>query len=208
MDLSSSPDPVICSLIARKQAVDDELAILRQAFQAYLACDVQVDERPERAALAHYSMLDSSNCGCAVCKEWEQRRAEFVSASSLIPKGHKWTICGCADCRFVGRIQLNYLAASNRRDLLIEMAFHAHFHSRSGRAIMAWLDVELQKPQYTTNWMAQEFTRFPMERWLRKCEMALTSVLSGQVWIPAAGVTELLAPLGSSLAAIAEMHAG
>lgn len=146
-------------------------------------------------------MLDAPDCGCATCMEWEMRRAEFVATTSLVPKGHKWTVCACPACRFVGRIQLNYLAATNRRDLLIEMSYHARHHSSHPDIVMAWLDKEMRRPDYTVNWCAQEMSRFPVERWMKRCEMAVSGVVSGAVFRASAMTTDFLVSIGSSLVA-------
>jgi len=174
---------------------------------AYADRIVAEEIKPPVSPLEHYSMLDAE-CGCSTCMDWETRRAEFVEAVTLVPKGHKWTICACPDCRFVGRIQLNYLAATNRRDLMIEMSFHARYHSRHGREVMAWLDQEMRNPSYTTNWLAQELSRFPVERWIKRCEMAVSGFVSGAVFSASAGVTHLTSYLGSTLGAEVSGPAG
>lgn len=146
----------------------------RSLESSYVAESVSAEE--------HYGFDESADCGCAICADWTVRRAEFVSAASLIPKGHKWTVCGCDTCRFVGRFQMNYLAATNRRDLLIEMSFHARFHSLHGKHVMAWYHQEIQNPSYTDNWCAQEMSRYPVERWLTRCEMAVSGSVGGPVF--------------------------
>lgn len=194
-----SLDPAIRLLADRRHVLADRVAQLGAILTAYAAHTLAAEDRVAISPLEHYSMLDSPDCGCDTCADWEQRRVEFVEAANLVPKGHRWTICGCPDCRFVGRIQLNYLAATNRRDLLIEMSFHARYHSRHGSLIMAWLARELQNPTYTINWCAQEMSRYPLERWINRCEMAVSGVISGAVFLAAAGVTDYTAHLGSSL---------
>lgn len=153
------------------------------------------------SAEAHYGFDELVDCGCAICVEWTVRRAEFVSATSLIPKGHKWTVCGCDACRFVGRFQMNYLAAANRRDLLIEMSFHAWYHSLHGARVMEWYRQEIQNPVYSDNWMAQEFTRYPMERWLMKCNTALSGSVGGPVFQASARRLDYIERSSSSLTA-------
>ena len=135
-----------------------------------------------KAPLMHYTMLDDEECGCAVCDEWRLRRAELDAAMKIVPEGHRWSICACSDCRFVGRIHLNAVAASNVRDLLIEVAFHANWHSRHGQAVMDWFARELRSPRYTTRWCAYEIGRRPVGEWLAECEKALSPVLSGTVF--------------------------
>jgi hypothetical protein len=205
--LEDSLDPVIQRIVARRGELLAEMARTRAMLGIYMQQQRAPElERAPISPLEHYSMLDAPDCGCATCLEWEQRRAEFVSVVALVPPKHKWTICACPICRFVGRIQLNWLAAQNRRDLLIEMSFHARYHSHHGVEIMAWLKEEMKNPAYTVNWCAQEMTRFPMERWIRKCETAVSGIVSGAVFIDSSGVTHYEARLGSSL--IAETQVG
>lgn len=189
----------IRSFSHRRVEIVGELARIATVLTAWATHDRAAEGRPPMSPLVHYSMLDAPECGCVTCVEWETRRAEFVDAALLVPKGHKWTICGCPDCRFVGRIQLNYLAATNRRDLLIEMSFHARYHSRHGGAVMAWLEQEMRNPAYTVNWCAQEMSRFPLDRWIRRCEMAVSGAVSGVVFTESAGITRLESHIGSSL---------
>lgn len=203
-----SPDPVIRRIAARREMVLAEMQRVRAMLELYVQQQRQETVRSPVSPLEHYSMLDAPDCGCQTCIEWEQRRAEFVEVVALVPKGHKWTICACAICRFVGRIQLNWLAAQNRRDLLIEMSFHARYHSRHGVHVMAWLEQEMQNPSYTINWCAQEMTRFPMERWIRRCETAVSGLVSGAVFLDAAGVTGFESRIGSSLAAETQLGTG
>ena len=196
-------------MLDRRNALMARITSLYDALTAYaMHTPVQEDRLPV-SPLEHYSMLDAPDCGCGTCADWEQRRAEFVEAATLVPKDHKWTICACPDCRLVGRIQLNYLAATNRRDLLIEMSFHARYHSRHGALIMAWLANEMKNPAYTINWCAQEMSRYPLERWISRCEMAVSGLVSGTVFRATAGVTDFVSSLGSSLnAQIGSLSAG
>lgn len=189
----------------RRSWIVKEIEALGKSLVAYAKNAPLEDARPSMPPQEHYHILDAPTCGCSTCRDWEIRRAEFVDAVKLVPKGHKWTICGCQACRFVGRIQLNYLAATNRRDLLIEMAFHSRFHSRHGDLVMAWTVQELKNPAYTVNWCAQEMSRFPMERWLKRCEMAVSGIVSGAVFIDAAGVTEARSYMASTLGIEADL---
>jgi hypothetical protein len=198
-DPLDSPDPAVRYIAERRAYLLEEINRLGRSLVAYAKNVPEVDSRPPVSLQDHYAFLDAPECGCATCRDWELRRAEFVTASKLVPKGHKWTICGCHACRFVGRIQLNYLAATNRRDLVIEMSFHARYHSRHGGLVMSWVEREMQNPVYTVNWCAQEMSRFPMERWLKRCEMAVSGVVSGAVFIDAAGVTEATSYMASTL---------
>ena len=180
------------SLMIEMQQIADYLRMYAEQVQPTVS-------QPPISPQEHYSMLDEESCGCQSCVDWDLRRKEFVRATQLIPKGHKWTVCACTICRFVGRFQLNLLAAANRRELLIEMSFHARYHSRHGEIVMTWLEQEMQKPIYTVNWCAQEMSRYPMARWLKRCEMAVSGDVGGPVFITAAGVTEMFTPFASTL---------
>jgi hypothetical protein len=198
-----SPDTAIQYLI--KQYRD-----LRVNFEQLSACVMEygarppepvAEPRPTVSLQEHYSMLDQEDCGCAICMDWARRRGEFLRATKNIPDGHKWSICACNDCRFVGRFRLNLLAAANRRELLIEMSFHARFHSRHGAQVMDWIIKEMAKPGYTDNWCAQEMNRLPMERWLQRCENAVSGAVSGAVFVNSTMMTDMVTPFNSSLTA-------
>jgi hypothetical protein len=197
----NSQDPVIQQIAIRQQALLDDQVRCMQHLVAYTN-QIQPDvKQPEISPLEHYSMLDQEGCGCQTCIDWARRREEFVTVKALVPAGHRWTICDCPMCRFVGRFQLNLLAVANRRELLIEMSFHAYYHSRHGDLVMAWLAQEMAKPSYTINWCAQEMSRYPMERWMKRCETAVSGTISGAVFTNSTMVTDMVVNLGSSLMA-------
>ncbi len=184
-----------------------DLALFGGHLQGYVRQIILAVDRPAISPQEHYNMLDEEICGCATCIDWDLRRKEFTRATKLIPAGHKWTVCACDLCRFVGRFQLNLLAAANRRELLIEMSFHARYHSYHGGLVMNWLETEMRKPTYTMNWCAQEMSRYPMERWLQRCETAVSGVAGGPVFVTSARMTDAVANVGSSLSAeVAEYH--
>lgn len=198
--LALSPDPAVRRIAEHYEDKVTELNNLARFILAYGECIKPVEPRMPVSPLEHYAMLDEEKCGCLTCLDWEQRRKEFIEVIDLVPKGHVYTTCDCPDCRFVGRIQLNFRAADNRRDLLIEMSFHARYHSTYGTLIMQWLDHELQSPVYTLNWCAQEMSRFPVERWIKRCEVALRMVVSGAVFRVAAGhAVDYIAEIRSTL---------
>lgn len=182
-----------------------------ERFRAHLMvyADGQSSENTCRSlpvsAEEHYGFDESADCGCSICADWETRRAEFVAVASLVPKGHKWTVCGCDSCRFVGRFQMNLLAATNRRDLLIEMSFHARFHSLHGERIMEWFHREIRDPSYTDNWCAQEMSRYPVERWLMKCNMAVSGSVGGPVFQDSARRIDFVERSSSSLEAVTDL---
>lgn len=160
---------------------------------------------PVVPAVQHYPLTEGAECGCAICSEWDMRRGEFISAARLVPRAHKWSTCCCGICRFVGRIHLNFLAATNTRDLLIETSYHARHHSPFGERVMEWLHAELANPRYTVNWRAQEMSRYPMEWWFRRCEAVLGPVVSGAVFRDGMHVVDARVHFASSLAADGEV---
>lgn len=202
LDPRFSPDPAMRRIADYYETKVAELNELAKSIIAYGTYIKPVEPRMPVSPLEHYGMLDEEKCGCTTCVDWDQRRNELIEVIRLVPKGHVYTTCDCPDCRFVGRIQLNFRAADNRRDLLIEMAFHARYHSIHGSLIMEWLERELQSPVYTLNWCAQEMPRFPVERWIKRCEGALHAVVSGAVFRAAAGhAVDYIAEIRSTLSA-------
>lgn len=201
LDAIVSSDLVIQHLVHRRDELKTDLTAIGEHLKGYVRQIRVAIARPAVSPQEHYNMLDEGICGCAVCVDWDARRTEFTRATRLIPQGHKWTVCACDLCRFVGRFQLNLLAAANRRELLIEMSFHARYHSHHGKLVMTWLAAEMRNPSYTMNWCAQEMSRYPMERWLQRCETAVSGVVGGPVFVTSARMTDAIANIGSSLSA-------
>ena len=182
-----SADPCIRAAFAQYRVLCDE----EQKLSAHLRVYVQ-HKKPKREfrcvpALQHYALTDNVGCGCDTCSAWLDAQQEYVAAVKLMPKGHKWSTCTCNGCRFIGRVHLNFLAATNRRDLLIEMSYYAQHHSYHGSSVMAWLSEEMTQPSYTVAWCAQELGRFPVAHWLAKCHTAVSAVVSGAVFHPEVG---------------------
>lgn len=203
--LIDSADPVIGYLARRREALAVEAIRLDLALIGY-ASQIRVMRRPPVVTgLEHFSMLDEETCGCGTCVEWHRRRTEFISCARLVPRGHKWSTCSCHVCRFIGRIQLNFLAATNRRDLLIAVSFHARHHSRHGERVMAWLAQEMQQPAYTLNWCAQEMSRYPVEWWLRRCEAQIGRFVSGPVFQDSTTTLDFQMHFPSTLMAMVEL---
>jgi len=201
-----SVDPVVGNVVSRYHMLVVEAAKLDSILKAYADRPVAVAEPlPIVPAVQHYPFTEGNECGCAICVEWDMRRDESISAAKLVPKGHKWSTCGCGACRFVGRIHLNFLAATNTRDLLIETSYHAHHHSPFGEKVMTWLGQELTNPRYTVNWRAQEMSRYPMEWWFRRCEAALGPIVSGAVFRDGMHVVDARVHFASSLAVDGEV---
>jgi hypothetical protein len=47
---------------------------------------------------------------------------------------------------------------------------------------MEWFVVEIALPERSVNWWALEGGRYPLSRWLRRCEMQLSPVVSGAIF--------------------------
>ena len=199
-DYRASANSVIRQLLTERDALEADLLHREVQFLAYAQQPAVVATYTAVSPEDHYNMLDEGLCGCSACADWDLRRLEFLRATKLLPKDHKWTVCACSVCRFVGRFQLNLLAAANRRDLLIEMSFHARYHSHHGKLIMDWLAAEMRNPAYTINWCAQEMSRYPMERWLQRCELAVSGLVGGPVFVNSAKRIDAIVSIGSSLA--------
>ena len=175
----------------RRERLREQCGILDSVLAAYAAREVPEPERPQAVPLLrHYAMTDRHACGCRVCAAWRDRQAEFAESLRFVPPGHKWSTCPCPPCRFAGRLQLNCTAASNVRDLLIEMSYHANFHSGHGDRVMQWFDSEIQGPAYTLDWCAYEISRRPVQAWLSQCDKALRPACSGDVFTPGGGERE------------------
>lgn len=155
---------------------------LNEILQTYSEPPQVRDILPVLSPLAHHDILEDENCGCKICLEWANRRRDLTVALKLQPRGHKNNTCGCMTCRFIGRARMNLVAAANKRDLLIGMAYHARHHSRYPLSVMSWVEQELGKASYTTMWSATEMGRYPVSYWLRKCEVEISPRLSGTVF--------------------------
>jgi len=187
-----SPDPRIAELFRRRESLSAAAERIGFMLGAYRASALFASGAAGSGAVSvplsrHASMSNRESCGCRICTEWRVRRREFADAVKLVPAGHRWSTCACPKCRFVGRMHLNYVAASNVRDLAIEMAFHAEYRSNHGEEVMDWFEREIVRPCYTLSWCACEIGRRSMDEWLGKCEKALSPVLSGAVFAPDKG---------------------
>lgn len=179
---ADSPDAAVRAVLVRRDGLAAEVVRIDAALEAYAAAFVARPAGPVVPLIRHFAMTDGTACGCGVCSEWRSRQDELAAALRLVPDGHRWSVCACADCRFVGRLQFNYRAASNLRDSLIEVAYHARFGSEHGEKVMEWFERERLRPKYTVEWCAYELGRRPVDEWLDLCESALAPVVSGAVF--------------------------
>jgi len=185
-----SPDPAVRRLAVRLETLRAEVRAPDLVLSAYAeasGADAPMVYGAPLDPLAHYGISDRTACGCSICVDWRLRAWELSEAMRFVPEGHRWSICACSDCRFAGRMHLNYIAAANVRDLLIGVAFHASYHSRHGERIMQWFTAELAQPKYTVDWCAYELGRRPLDEWLDRCETELTRVVSGAVFVAGQG---------------------
>lgn len=180
---ASSPDPVVSAAAARLERLTGETAMLDAILAQYASAMAAVPCRwpVPRPLVGHYPLLDSDACGCPVCVDWTLRRHELRRAEELVPCDHRYHICDCTTCYFVKRVWLGLKAAENRRDLLIGASFHAKYHSGFGDRVMEWFVGDL-KGFTDVNWWALEGGRYPVAWWLKRCESALSPVVSGPVF--------------------------
>jgi hypothetical protein len=182
---STSIDPTVHTAVVRQLALQAELAPLDAFLSAYALVDDSTAVLPvylPHPLIGHYPMLETTACGCDLCMDWALRRAELRRAELFIPEGHRYHTCDCRGCAFVKRLWLNLKAAENRRDLLIGASFHAYHNSPCGERVMNWFAIEIALPERSINWWAMEGGRYPLSRWLRRCEMQLGPVVSGAVF--------------------------
>jgi hypothetical protein len=180
-----SPDPTVHWATIRQLALQAEYAVLDGLLGAYVRIAGHGSPFPLRLPqplLGHFPMLETDDCGCDLCADWSLRRDELRRAEPFVPDGHRYHTCDCRGCAFVKRFWLNLKAAENRRDLLIGASFHAYHNSGYGLQVMDWFVAEILQPERTTNWWALEGGRYPLSRWLRRCEMQLGPVVSGSVF--------------------------
>ena len=180
-----SLDPTVRWATVRQLALQAEYAVLDALLSAYTRTVARTGIYPvclPQPLLGHYPMLETDDCGCALCSDWSIRRNELRRAEPFVPEGHRYHTCDCYGCSFVKRFWLNLKAAENRRDLLIGASFHAYHNSAYGEQVMTWFEREISQPDRSTNWWALEGGRYPLSRWLRRCEMQLGPVVSGAVF--------------------------
>lgn len=178
-------DPIVSWAARRRGTLGAEYAVLDLFLSAYVSVASFAFPRDmplPQPLIGHYPMLETEDCGCGLCADWAVRRNELRRAEAFVPDGHRYHTCDCRFCAFVKRLWLNHKAAENRRDLLIGASFHAFHNSPHGERVMDWFVGEISLPDRTVNWWALEGGRYPLSRWLRRCEMQLSPVVSGTVF--------------------------
>ncbi len=172
----------------RAEILRVEAKQLDAALRVYAANSRYRVPRRTLKPLEHYDLLNLDignkpvDCGCHYCAEWSARQADFVTAMEFVQEGHRWYTCLCATCRFVASVHTTMLAAANRRDVMISMAYNAKRFSKYPNYVMKWLDVEFRQPKYTPIWCAQNIGMIPVRYWLKRCEAVLGPIVSGAVF--------------------------
>jgi hypothetical protein len=134
-----------------------------------------------RGPLDHFDVRDDEPCACSVCTAWFAAKREADAASAARPP-HPPT-CNCRECVPARRARYRLQALNARRDLWIEMSYHASMH-KVGEPYMAWLAAEMADDRKTLGWWANEASRFPLAYWFKRFEQAVRSgvvSLSGAV---------------------------
>lgn len=178
-DILHSLDAVVRAAVEKRQALLDEKTRLDGMLLAYSMSIVSGAGELPTPPGSHYNMVDEI-CGCALCVDYSRRRNEVNRVSDLTT-GHPRD-CACRECRTAGKLQTGFRAATNRLDLLVEMSFHAVFHSHHQDQVLSWTQQELDRPDITMNWWAIEGGQAPMASWIRRCEKALSPIVSGVVF--------------------------
>ncbi len=139
-----------------------------------------------KGAMQHYDVATDTDCSCQICTEWKRRR-DVVQAIAPFVENHARD-CGCDSCRAYREAAVSFLAMTNRRDLWIESSYHAlkgiessHVPGTtlSGEAYMTYIAAELESPERSEGWWAQEGGRYPLGYWFRRFErMVRTSVVA------------------------------
>lgn len=178
-------DPVVRWAAERSRLLRIEYENIGNLLASYALtfdCVRTVPAQLPQPLLGHFPMLETEDCGCDLCADWAFRREELRRSEAFVPEGHRYHTCDCRCCSFVKRLWLNHKAAENRRDLLIGASFHAFHNSMHGDRVMNWFVTDISLPDRTVNWWALEGGRYPLSRWLRRCEVQLSPVVSGAVF--------------------------
>lgn len=132
-----------------------------------------------RDPLDHYDVAEDDPCTCRYCLEWRRRR-DVVDRYRML---FNFRRCKCVKCKDKPRnpiwecmgYQENhyaFVAAAVRRDLWIEMSYHAKFGTeQDGRELMAWLDAKIRSMEKHKNgkprdgWWSTHAERYPLDHW-------------------------------------------
>lgn len=153
------------------QQIDRQLALY------YLAASGMLAVVP---AARHYVMQhensEEDGCACSLCQDWQLRRTEVDRVQPFIPDGHRWLNCACTVCSIMRHLQLGLMAVANKRDLWIEMSYHAYrdkAYRERAADVMSVIRREIENPVYRRGWWSHDGGCVSMEFWLRKVDKAL-----------------------------------
>lgn len=161
----------------------------------------------------HYALNNSTECQCALCVAYWMARDAMARANDKLKtkvcncalcktntkraRGQRFSAahhvsCRCVWCEEVKATTEAFMAAQNRRDIWVEMSYHATHDEEieDGRTLMAWLADELslarprwseQRVQFGSNqlswWGAPKNMRFTMGNWIDQFKKAATAGL-------------------------------
>lgn len=132
-----------------------------------------------RDPLDHYDIGEDDDCSCRYCNDW--RVGRYVADKARMMFNARRCKCkNCAanpnntiwKCASYMRAHNNHLAAANRRELWIEMSYHAkHGAEQDGRELMEWLDRTIRSMSLTKRgttkdgWWAFHSERLTLDYW-------------------------------------------
>lgn len=153
------------------QQIDRQLATYYAAASGTLVAALIT-----RTYIMQHENSEEDGCACSLCQDWRLRRAEVERVQPFIPDGHRWLNCTCMVCSVMRHLQLGLMAVANKRDLWIEMSYHAHrdkaYRNRAGD-VMSVIRREIENPVYRRGWWSHDGGCVSMEFWLRKVDKAL-----------------------------------
>ena len=127
-----------------------------------------------KALIAHFDIEENDSCRCTYCADWKAQKGAMVRTKMLFEAKR----CKCKNCAANPNntlwLCLNYqkaqyalLEAANRRELVIEMSYHATFgDEQDGNELMEWVDNEIQtNVKHGVGWWALHSERMSMDDW-------------------------------------------
>lgn len=132
-----------------------------------------------RGPLDHFDIGEDDTCTCYYCDMWRKRR-DTVDRARMLFHSRRCRCNNCAadpkntiwKCTYYQKAQYGFIAAANRRELWIEMSYHArHGQDQDGAELMQWLDAKIRSMEKTRSgksrdgWWALHAERTPLETW-------------------------------------------
>jgi len=121
----------------------------------------------------HYRIVDQGECSCHFCSPVPALRDKVDRARMLFDARR----CRCRNCsvnpknpiwKCIGyqRAHYAFLSASVKRDLYIEMSYHAVFgDEQDGDELMAWIDRKIRTHPKRDGWWATHAERLALDWW-------------------------------------------